>query len=209
MNFKSGDFVIRVLQNFNVGIKAGEKVALVGASGTGKSTVLQISALLARPTSGSVFVHGNDANNLSDNEKTRIRRESIGFVYQSHNLLQDFSAMENVVIPQLIKKVSRENAESRAKDLLHAVGLSHRLHHKPTQLSGGEQQRVAISRALINNPSLIIADEPTGNLDAKTADVIFDLFLDLADNFGVAIFMATHNMSMAKLMDTIVVPRAE
>ncbi|MDR1034763.1 MAG: ABC transporter ATP-binding protein [Holosporales bacterium] len=204
MDFKSGESLVHVLQNFCAVIHVSEKVALVGSSGTGKSTILQISALLEQPTSGSVFVDGKRASSLSDDEKAKIRRDNIGFVYQSHNLLPEFSALENVIIPQLIKKVPRKDAEVRAENLLCSVGLEHRLHHKPAQLSGGERQRVAIARALVNEPNIIIADEPTGSLDPETADIVFDLFLNLANNFRVSIFMATHNLCLAERMDRII-----
>jgi lipoprotein-releasing system ATP-binding protein len=204
MDHKSGESIVHVLQDFNASIGISEKVALIGASGTGKSTILQISALLERPTSGSIFINAKKANNLTDDEQAKIRRDNIGFVYQAHNLLPEFSAMENVVIPQLIKRIAKTEAENRSKELLHAVGLSHRLHHRPSQLSGGEQQRVAIARALANKPDIIIADEPTGSLDPQTANVIFELFMDLGSNFKVSIFMATHNLELAKRMDKII-----
>jgi lipoprotein-releasing system ATP-binding protein len=201
MKFKSGDSVIDVLNGINLSVKKGESIALVGPSGTGKSTLLQISALLEKPTNGEVIIHGKPTNNLSDNERTMIRRKNIGFVYQFHNLLPDFSAMENIMIPTLINNLSRKVAKQKAFDLLDKVELSHRANHNSRKLSGGEQQRVAIARALANDPDIIIADEPTGNLDPTNAEIIFNLFVGLVKDNEVSLFMATHNVQFAKRLD--------
>ena len=174
MKFQSGDFFIEVLKDVNFSINAGESVALLGQSGSGKSTLLQIAALLEH------------------------RRENLGFVYQFHNLLPEFSALENVLIPQLICGVKQKDAEQRAKDLLEQVELSHRIDKSPRTLSGGEQQRVAIARALANSPNLIIADEPTGNLDPQNAEIIFDLLLEIVRNNKASVILATHNVELAK-----------
>ncbi|MDR2666757.1 MAG: ABC transporter ATP-binding protein [Holosporales bacterium] len=198
MQFKSGDSCIKVLDGINFSMKNGESVALVGQSGTGKSTLLQIVALLEKPTSGAIIINGEDATNLSDDGKTEIRRQTLGFVYQFHNLLPEFSAIENIMIPQLVKKVTKKEARKRALELLTAVNLSHRANHNPKNLSGGEQQRVAIARALANRPKLIIADEPTGNLDPYNAEVIFDIFVNLVKSNSTSLLMATHNLELAK-----------
>ena len=182
----------------------GEGVALVGPSGSGKSTLLQIAALLEQPTSGNVIINGLNTKGISDEERTKLRRENLGFVYQFHNLLPEFSALENVMIPQLLRKIPKKEAEQRALDLLNQVELSHRIHQSPKKLSGGEQQRVAIARALANNPTLIIADEPTGNLDPKNSEIVFDLLLNLVKKNGMSVFMATHNMDLANRLDRIV-----
>ena len=182
----------------------GEGVALVGPSGSGKSTLLQIAALLEQPTSGNVIINGLNTKGISDEERTKLRRENLGFVYQFHNLLPEFSALENVMIPQLLRKIPKKEAEQRALDLLNQVELSHRIHQSPKKLSGGEQQRVAIARALANNPTLIIADEPTGNLDPKNSEIVFDLLLNLVKKNGMSVFMATHNMDLATRLDRIV-----
>jgi lipoprotein-releasing system ATP-binding protein len=204
MSFASGETVINVLNNVNITVRKGESVALVGESGTGKSTLLQIAALLEKPSTGSIFVNEVLTNSLTDNEKTKIRRENIGFVYQFHNLLPEFSSVENVMIPQLINRISKNKAKDRAIDLLNSVGLSKRLNHPSKKLSGGERQRVAIARALANNPDIIIADEPTGNLDPMTASVIFNLFLNLTKQEGISVLMATHNLDLAKRLDSII-----
>ena len=204
MDFKSGDEIIQVLNGVDFSIKKGETVALVGPSGTGKSTLLQIAALLEKPKSGEIFIDGILTTSLNNDEKTKIRRDKIGFVYQFHNLLSEFSALENVMIPQLMKNVSKNEAEKKAIKLLNSVELSHRLNHQPKKLSGGEQQRVAIARALVNDPQIIIADEPTGNLDPNTADIIFSLLLNLAKENGMSMFMATHNLGLANMLDRVV-----
>ena len=204
MDFKSGDEIIQVLNGVDFSIKKGETVALVGPSGTGKSTLLQIAALLEKPKSGEIFIDGILTTSLNNDEKTKIRRDKIGFVYQFHNLLSEFSALENVMIPQLMNNVSKNEAEKKAIKLLNSVELSHRLNHQPKKLSGGEQQRVAIARALVNDPQIIIADEPTGNLDPNTADIIFSLLLNLAKENGMSMFMATHNLGLANMLDRVV-----
>lgn len=203
MEFQSGDEIIRVLNGVDFTIKKGETVALVGPSGTGKSTLIQIAALLEKPKSGEIFIDGISTTSLNDEEKTKIRRDKIGFVYQFHNLLSEFSALENVMIPQLMKNVSKNEAEKRAKGLLQSVELGHRLNHQPKKLSGGEQQRVAIARALANSPQIIIADEPTGNLDPNTADIVFNLLLSLTKEKGMSMFMATHNLDLAARLDRV------
>ncbi len=192
---------LEVLKGVDLTLKAGEIVALVGQSGTGKSTLLHIAGLLDQPTSGKIAVQGQDCNDLSDDKRTQIRRDMVGFVYQFHHLLPEFTAEENVILPQLSAGISRETSKKRAQELLIKVGLKNRLTHRPTQLSGGEQQRVAIARALANKPKLILADEPTGNLDVKTAETVFDLFLDIVRGEGSAALIATHNPDLAKRMD--------
>jgi lipoprotein-releasing system ATP-binding protein len=201
MSFMSGDSRIKVLNDINLTIRNGESIGLVSPSGTGKTTLLQIAALLEKPTSGDVFINGECVNRLSDNAKTNLRMINIGFVYQFHNLLPEFSVLENVAIPAIIKGISKKESQNRALKLLSKVGLNHRIAHEPNRLSGGEQQRVAIARALINNPDIIIADEPTGNLDSRTAEVIFDLLINLAKSTRISIFMATHNVTLAARLD--------
>jgi lipoprotein-releasing system ATP-binding protein len=197
MRFMSGDSCIDVLSNINLSIADGESVGLVSPSGTGKTTLLQIAALLEKPTKGQVFIKETLTNTIADDEKTRIRLENIGFVYQFHNLLPEFSVLENVTIPGLIKRMPKKEAREQAATILHEVGLGHRLNHHPNRLSGGEQQRVAIARALVNSPNIVIADEPTGNLDPHTAEVIFDLLLGLTKNNNASLLMATHNNVLA------------
>ncbi len=179
----------------------GETVALLGPSGAGKSTLLHIAGLLERPDAGAVLINGVDCGKLSDNEQTRVRRMEVGFVYQFHHLLPEFSALENVVLPQLILGLSRDQAETRAKELLKALGLEERWDHRPAQLSGGEQQRVAIARAVANDPKVLLADEPTGNLDPPTAERVFEQLLKLVRQSGVAAVVATHNLDLAARMD--------
>lgn len=203
MTFESGDSIIEVLNRVNFEIEKGQSVALVGPSGSGKSTLLQISALLETPTSGEVVICGHRVTNKSsDDVKTELRRKHLGFVYQFHNLLPEFSALENVMIPLLMRGiVSKKEAEGRAVDLLKQVGLGHRLNQSPKKLSGGEQQRVAIARALVTDPDIIIADEPTGNLDPSNAEVVFDIFLRLIKEKEMSVFMATHNLELAAKLD--------
>jgi lipoprotein-releasing system ATP-binding protein len=192
-----------VLTGADLTLNAGEIVALVAPSGTGKSTLLHLAGLLEKPDGGEVFVEGRAAGSLSDDARTAIRRGTIGFVYQFHHLLPDFSAAENVIIPQLIHGATRDEAKARAESLLGALGLAERLTHPPSKLSGGEQQRVAVARALANRPALVLADEPTGNLDEATADIVFAEFLGLVRGEGSAALVATHNERIAAKMDRV------
>ncbi len=199
--FGKGATRLEILRDVNLEINQGEIVALVGPSGSGKSTLLHIAGLLDTPTSGAIEIAGQNATQMNDAGRTKLRQKTIGFVYQSHLLLPDFNALENVMMPQLIAGVKEKNAEAHAKDLLKEVGLSHRLTHRAGQLSGGEQQRVAIARALANSPALLLADEPTGNLDPKTADEVFDTFLRIVRQTGLSALLATHNPELAQKMD--------
>jgi lipoprotein-releasing system ATP-binding protein len=199
--YRGGGGDLRVLRGADLVLRAGEIVALVAPSGTGKSTLLHLAGLLERPDGGAVLVGGRDAGALSDPERTAIRRDRIGFVYQFHHLLGEFSALENVVLPQLIAGRPRGEARTRASSLLAAFGLSARAAHFPGKLSGGEQQRVAIARALANAPQVLLADEPTGNLDVDTASVVFDELLATVRRERVAALIATHNPDLAARMD--------
>jgi len=205
--YRSAAGDLDVLRGADLVLQRGEIVALVAPSGTGKSTLLHLAGLLERPDAGAVFVDGVDAGRLSDGERTRIRRDSIGFVYQFHHLLAEFSALENVALPQMIAGVPRRDAGIRARVLLEAFGLGPRLGHLPGKLSGGEQQRVAIARALANRPAVILADEPTGNLDAGTSDRVFGELLRIVRDQGVACLIATHNTELAGRMDRVVTLR--
>lgn len=196
--FTSGNDIITILNNIDFELHEGESVALVAPSGTGKSTLLQICATLDVPTSGVVHINNQNTSKLSDNEKAIIRSKYIGFIYQFHNLLFDFTALENVMIPLLIQGVSRNEAIKTAKYILNKVNLYNRINSMPKYLSGGEQQRVAIARALASNPHLILADEPTGNLDPYTAHQIFDLFMSLVNDLNTSLIMATHNLELAR-----------
>ena len=202
-NFTQGGRVIEVLRGVNLQLPPGQMVALVGPSGAGKSTLLQIAGLLEQPSSGKVLINNRDCGALSDSERTLIRQKQIGFVYQSHHLLPEFSAEENVMLPQMIALQSVAKSKSRARDLLNAVGLGARLTHRPAQLSGGEQQRIAIARALANSPKLLLADEPTGNLDSVTAEEVFQLFKNIIKSTGLAALVATHNLELARRMDRV------
>ncbi len=203
-SFSEGERRLDIFLDASIDVHAGEIVALVGQSGSGKSSLLHIAGLLEAPTAGEVYVAGQNCTKLDDNARTRIRRIGIGFVYQFHHLLPEFSALENVMMPQLIAGTARSAAETRAKDLLVRFGLGGRLDHRPTQLSGGEQQRVAISRALANRPQLLLADEPTGNLDPKTADFVHGEFLRVVTEEGVGALVATHNIELARRMTRLV-----
>ncbi len=198
--FGSGEREIRVLAGASASLFAGQAVALVGPSGAGKSTLLHVAGLLETPDGGEVIIQGRDCARMNDDERTRVRRSEMGFVYQFHQLLPEFSALENVVIPQLIRGQTRKAAEARAKELLTGVGLAQRLDHRPAELSGGEQQRTAICRALANAPKLLLADEPTGNLDPKTSEQVFQDLITLIETTGVAALIATHNMDLARRM---------
>ena len=198
--FGSGEREIRVLAGATAALYPGQAVALVGPSGAGKSTLLHVAGLLETPDAGQVIVQGRDCAKMNDEERTRVRRSEMGFVYQFHQLLPEFSALENVVIPQLIRGRSRKVAELRATELLSGLGLASRLDHRPAELSGGEQQRTAICRALANSPKLLLADEPTGNLDPSTAEHVFKELVSLIESTGVAALIATHNMDLAARM---------
>jgi len=201
--FHQGERRIAVLNGACADIFPGQAVALVGPSGAGKSTLLHIAGLLETPDSGHVFVNGRDCSGMGDGDRTRVRRVEMGFVYQFHQLLPEFSALENVVIPQMIRGSSRREASQRARQLLTTMGLAERVDHRPAQLSGGEQQRTAIARALANDPRLILADEPTGNLDPQTAEHVFEALIHLIRTTGVAALIATHNLDLARRMDRV------
>ncbi|MFA9475485.1 MAG: ABC transporter ATP-binding protein [Filomicrobium sp.] len=199
--FYQGHREIRVLDGASAEIYPGQAVALVGPSGAGKSTLLHIAGLLEGADGGSVGIDGRECIGLSEGERTRVRRSDMGFVYQFHQLLPEFSAMENVMIPQMILGRRKRDAQKRAKSLLAGVGLEERLHHRPAELSGGEQQRTAICRALANEPRLLLADEPTGNLDPRTSERVFAALVELIHRTGVAALIATHNHDLAARMD--------
>jgi lipoprotein-releasing system ATP-binding protein len=203
-SFKQGKDSLDVLRGADMSIRGGEIVALVGPSGAGKSTLLHIAGLLEKPDSGDVRLAGSPAGALSEGERTRLRRLHLGFVYQYHHLLPEFSAVENVILPQMIAGQSKSKAKVRAMDLLGRMGLTERAEHRPGQLSGGEQQRVAICRALANNPRVLLADEPTGNLDPHTAEGVFDELIKLVRGSGVAALIATHNPDLARRMDRVI-----
>lgn len=203
-SFTQGEATIHVLRGVELTVAPGEIVALLGPSGSGKSTMLQAVGLLEGGFTGSIRINGEEAAEMSSNERTRLRKSALGFVYQFHHLLPDFTAIENVILPQLVLDKSREEAAARAELLLSTLGLGKRLNHRPSQLSGGEQQRVAVARALANRPRLVLADEPTGNLDEATADIVLGEFLHLVRGEGSAAMVATHNERLASKMDRIV-----
>ncbi len=200
-SFGKGETKLDILKDINLEIKKGEIVALVGPSGSGKSTLLHLAGLLDTPTKGSIEMLGKNATKMNDAGRTKLRMKTVGFVYQSHLLLPDFNALENVMMPQLIAGVHPKQATAKAITLLKQVGLAHRLTHRAGQLSGGEQQRVAIARALANGPALLLADEPTGNLDPKTANDVFETFLNIVRKTGLSALLATHNPELAQKMD--------
>jgi len=199
--YVQGTSTLEVFRDISFALNAGELVALVGPSGAGKSSLLHMAGLLEAPSGGDVFIDGEPASRLPDSERTRLRRERIGFVYQAHHLLPEFTALENVVMPQLIAGRSRDAANATAARLLTMVGLQARLSHRPGELSGGEQQRVAIARALANGPGILLADEPTGNLDPGTAGGVFDLLIEAVRAEGLAALVATHNYDLARRMN--------
>ena len=203
-SFEQGGERIEVLRGVNLAVAPGEIVALLGPSGSGKSTLLQAVGLLEGGFGGEIDIAGVDASSLSADQRTVLRRDRIGFVYQFHHLLPDFTALENVVLPQLVAGTERSAAVERARELLTALGLAERLDHRPSQLSGGEQQRVAVARALANRPALVLADEPTGNLDERTSDRVLEQFLELVRGTGSAALVATHNERLAARMDRVV-----
>ena len=201
--FRQGRSELEVLHDASFALRSGEMVALVGPSGAGKSTLLHIAGLLEKPDGGEVFIDGKACLGLSDNARTALRRRTIGFVYQYHHLLPEFSALENVILPQMIAGQAHGKAKDRAAWLLESVGLTPRADHRPARLSGGEQQRAAIARGLANDPSILLADEPTGNLDPDTADGVFEQLVGLVRDGGLAALIATHNMELARRMDRI------
>lgn len=190
---------LKVVKNVSLEIEKGEIITIVGKSGAGKSTLLHILGTLDRPTSGEVYLDGKLASSLSDSNLNTFRNEHIGFVFQFHHLLPEFTAIENVMMPGLIKKISKSKCEARAKELLDYLGLSNRIQHKPSQLSGGEQQRVAVARALMNKPLVIFADEPSGNLDTQTSKELHDLFYQLNKDFNQTFVIVTHNLELASM----------
>ncbi|MBX3507152.1 ABC transporter ATP-binding protein [Parvibaculum sp.] len=202
--YMQGEEELRIFAGADLDVWRGEIVALVGPSGAGKSSLLHIAGLLEAPNAGQVWIGGRDCVALSDARRTAVRRSEVGFVYQFHNLLPEFSAVENVILPQMIAGVSRREAHGHAMDLLGRMGLAQRAEHRPAELSGGEQQRVAIARALANHPGILLADEPTGNLDPKTARMVFGELMNICRSEGVAAIIATHNLDLASHMDRVV-----
>ncbi|CAI3933197.1 ABC transporter ATP-binding protein [Commensalibacter communis] len=203
VSYKSGDEQLQVLKGADFTLNSGEIVALVAPSGTGKSTLLHVAGLLEKPTKGEIFVNGQNTAKLSEKDRTVLRLRSIGFVYQFHHLLPEFTAVENVMMPQMIDKKSKSLASKKAKEWLEKFDLGHRVHHQPGKLSGGEKQRVAIARALANSPHILLADEPTGNLDEKTSDHVFNLLLQAVRQEGLAALIVTHNNDLASKMDRV------
>jgi len=201
--FRQAGEDLHVLRGVSLNLAKGEIVALVGPSGAGKSTLLHAAGLLERPDGGRVRIDGRDCGGMSDNERTEVRRARLGFVYQFHHLLPEFSALENVMVPQMIAGVGKRAARARARELLGSVGLAKRESHRPARLSGGEQQRVAIVRALANRPSVLLGDEPTGNLDHRTADEVMGVLIGLVRSTGLAALIATHNLDIARRLDRI------
>lgn len=199
--YQQGEAELMILRGAELGCWLGQSIALIAPSGAGKSTLLHIAGLLEHPDGGEVFVDGKPTSALSDADRTAIRRVEMGFVYQAHHLLPEFSAVENVMLPQMIRGLSRAEARKRASELLSYLGLKARLEHRPAELSGGEQQRVAIARAVANAPRILLADEPTGNLDPHTAEHVFDTLRQLVSASGLAAIIATHNLELARRMD--------
>jgi len=199
--FQQGPDTLEVLQSVNLAIYASERLSIVGASGSGKTTLLQILGGLDKPSSGNVFVDGKDIHSLSEKERGELRNHAIGFVYQFHHLLPEFSALENVAMPLLVRRMNTGEAKDRAREILKRVGLGERLTHRPHQLSGGERQRAAVARALVTQPKLVLADEPTGNLDGRNAEQVFELMLELNRERQTSLVIVTHDMRIAARMD--------
>ncbi len=201
--YTMGKTDVPVLKGVNLTLNKGELVGLVGPSGSGKSTLLHTAGLLEKPTSGDVFLNGQDCLKLKDKQRTLLRRTQLGFVYQFHHLLPEFSAVDNVAAPLYLSGMNKRDARNRAKDLLERMGLAHRFDHQPMEMSGGEQQRVAIARALANRPRVIIADEPTGNLDTSTTGAVFKQLIEVGRTDGLAMLIATHNLDLIQYMDRV------
>ncbi len=200
-SFQQGPVTLDVLRGINVAINAAERLAIVGASGSGKTTLLQILGGLDKPSNGQVLVDGRDIHSLSERERGELRNRALGFVYQFHHLLPEFSALENVAMPLLVRRMPTHDAKERAKEILTRVGLGQRLDHRPHQLSGGERQRAAVARALVTQPKLVLADEPTGNLDGKNAEQVFELMLELNRERQTSLVVVTHDLRIAARMD--------
>ncbi len=201
--FRQGPIDLKVLDGINLSVRAGERIAIIGASGSGKTTLLQILGGLDRPTTGTVRIAGSDIHALAEKPRGELRNRTLGFVYQFHHLLQEFSALENVAMPLLVRREPKRVAEERARDVLNRVGLSERLVHRPHELSGGERQRAAVARALVTRPAIVLADEPTGNLDGANAESVFALLLELNREFGTSLIVVTHDRRLASRMDRI------
>ena len=203
-SFRQEKNKIDIIKNANLSIKKGESIALVGPSGAGKTTFLQIAGLLDNPDCGEILIAGIDASKADDGTRTNLRKSHIGFIYQFHHLLPEFSAIENVAMPLLIRNINKKESFLQAEKILIDIGMKHRLNHFPTQLSGGEQQRVAVARAIIGRPSVLLADEPTGNLDSQNADNVFNLIIKFSKQYQISSLIVTHNLDLAKKMDRII-----